>query len=570
MATSKQQMQNVLRNSEIRSPKEQNALNARLLKAIRQCDKPAFYQTLAEGADPNAIGVILSPKGKPTVNSPLIAAIFAGEMEFVTTLIAKGADVTIPGEANISAISLAIGLGRHDMVEAVLSANPGVIDSNGNNLIMEALLSFSSMALIQSSLLTEVQRNALLAYYHGTAPTVPGIETLELHYSGQKAVLRSLLEYPAALRWLLTKTTTLVDDTVTTPWDLVQNPRPHINRFLSPGMNPRGTVRCLTQPNDPEANVLVFEVEFRPQGKRPTNPPPPWVRVKYNFSDLREEWRPIIKQIAPSRELADRVEVLHRNVQLVHREVARNHPYFQEIENLNPFQGRLYDALAKHLSIMLRGYQTMSTGLAKRNRNTKMDQASNIISFIAGQAPAPWGVPFGIVSAGLSIAADKREKQRYARITEALPAESHPVAQELAYKITCMIEAKLASLPKASSLNSLTPPQVDALAKRAFVLAIHVIHGLKDTDIDKNASASKKADELITLVLHAVDVDHKGFLNHLIIQTQSPAKDALIFGLAVNGHGHHNDHGQTELVHIMPNGKEDLHRKSPQQKCVLM
>ncbi len=582
MATSRQQMQNVLRSSEVRSPEEQNAVNARLIKAMLKRDKPAFHQALAEGADPNAIGVVLSPRGKPTTNPALLSAMFTGEIEFVTTLIAKGADVTLPAEDNMSAISLAIQLGRYDMVETVLQANPGVIDSNGNNLIMEALLSFSAPALIKHSMLTEAKRNALLAYYNGTATTVPGIETMELNYGGNLDVLRVLLKHPTARRLLLAETT--MENGDTTPWELIQNPRNYIQDFLDPGMNPRDTVRCLTEPGDPDPKVVRFAVQFRPQAKRrPTDPTPPWVKVCCDFSDLIEEWRPIIKDIAPSRELADRVEVLHQNVQLVHRQVARNHPFFQEIENLSPSQGRLFDALAKHLSIMLGGYQTMSSGLAQRNQNTKMDKASTILSFIAGQAPSPWGAPFGIVSVGLSIAADRREKQRYLRIAEALPAESHPVAQELAYKMTCMVEAKLASLPKPGSLDTLTPSQVDALAKRAFVLAINVIHNLKDTDIDKTASASKKADELMTLVLHTVDVDHADFLNALIIQTQCPPKNVLIFSLAANGngtngHGHsHNGNaggyhpprnGQTEVNSMPAKGKRK--HPSPEKKCILM
>lgn len=568
MATSRQQMQRTLRSAE-----EQNAVNARLIRSMLQRDKTAFQKALADGADPNAIGVVLSPGRKPGTNYPLYSAVFTGDIYFVTGLIAAGADVALKGDSE-PPITLAISRGHHDMVEAMLQAKPGLIDSTGVNLVANAILSFSSLALIKGSTLTEAKRNALFAYYRGETTSVPGIETMELDYAGNIDVLRVLLKRHTSHRYLLKEFDLEGREGSANAWQLIHKPTDYIPEFLSPGTNPANTLRCLSEPGDP--GPIVFEVQFRPLVKT-TNPP--WVKVCLDFSDLIEELRPIVTELSPNEALVRKYEALHKDMQLVHRQVERSSPYFQEIENLSPMQGRHYDALARHLAIMLQGYQTMSSGLMQRNKNTQMDCASTIMAFVAGHTPSPWGIPFGVVSAGLSIVAEKKERQRYARIANVLPADSRPVAQELAYKLTCLVNAKLTATSPQGSLDSLSSLQVEELAKRAFVVAIYVIHNLKDTDIDQGMSAAKKSEELIARVLVAVGCSD--FMNELIAKQQCLTKGALIFSLPVNGtngHGHsHNGgngyhsprNGQTEVDTIPAKGKRKQ-PPSPEKKCIIM
>ncbi|MBP6104673.1 MAG: hypothetical protein KA508_06420, partial [Gammaproteobacteria bacterium] len=214
MARSVKQMQESLRTAE-----EQNAVNARLLKAIRKHDKAAFQQALKEGANPNALSVKTSPGGRPTVNPPLISAIFVGEIDFVTALIAAGADVTLEGEGGESPINLAMSRGYHDMVAAILQKDPGIITSAGFNLVMQAILSFSPMALIKHSALEQSEYDALRAYYLGETTIPPDTSKRDIRYRGNIDVLRVLLKYPTARPEILGKNR--LKGGSATPWDLV-------------------------------------------------------------------------------------------------------------------------------------------------------------------------------------------------------------------------------------------------------------------------------------------------------------------------------------------------------------
>jgi len=565
MARSFKQMQESLRTGE-----EQNAINTRLLGAIRKHDKPAFQQALRDGANPNAIGVIRAPGGKPTANPPLIAAIFVGEIDFVTALIAAGADVTLEGESG-SPVFLAISGGYHDMVAAILQKDPGIITSAPHNLVMQAILSFSPMALMKHSGLEQSEYDGLRAYYLGETTTPPDTSKMDIDYSGNIDVLRVLLEYPTARPEILGETIGNHADAPGSPWDLVQNPRPYIEDFLDEGINVSGTLRCLTQPDDPEPGVLVFEVQFNPLGKTPTNAP--WIRIRYDFSDLVKEFKPFVDQLCPSDTIARQVAAIHQELKVIRREVESNHPHFEAIQSLSPMKGLHYDALNKHLFIMLQAYQMMSSGLMARNQKTWMDNGSTIMGFVAGHVPSPFGIPFGVFALGLAVVADRKEKKRYQRIANLLPKNMHPIAQELAYRITCAVEAKLLSASSPSSLDRLSATQVEELAKRAFVVAIYTVHNLKDADIEPG-TAAQKAEQLAQRVLQAVG--YSKFLDALVLKYTPCAINggALIFSLpnSTNGHGYsHNGNGyhHGEVIDTMPgNGThDDSHKKS---KCVLM
>jgi hypothetical protein len=540
MARSAKQMQESLRTAEA-----QNAVNARLLSAIFKQDKPAFQQALREGANPNAVGIIRTLRGgrpsKPSVNPPLISAIFVGEIDFVRALIAAGADVTLEGESG-SPIFLAISMGYHDMVEAILQKDPGIIVSAGGNLVMTAILSFSPMALLKHSSLKDSDYDALRAYYLGERTTPPDTGEMLLNYAGNIDIIRVLLEYPTARPKILGETELKAGSV--TPWDLVHNPRPYIEDFLDEYINTSGTLRCLTQPDDPEPGVLVFEVQFNPLGKMPTDAP--WIKLRYDFGYLMREFKPFVEQLCPSDTIARQVAAIHQELKVVRREVESNHPHFEAIQSLSPMKGLHYDALNKHLFIMLQAYQMMSSGLMVRNQQTLMDNGSVIMDFVAGHVPSPFGIPFRVFALGLSIAADRTEKKRYQRIAALLPKNMHPVAQELAYRITCAIEAKLLSASKPSSLERLSAAQVEALAKRAFVVAIHTIHNLRDADI-QHGNAAQKAEQLGQRVLEAVG--SSAFLDELVLQyIPSAINAALIFSLENATHGQgHSHHGNAKL-----------------------
>ncbi len=559
MARSVKQMQESLRTAE-----EQNAVNARLLKAIRKHDKAAFQQALKEGANPNALSVKTSPGGRPTVNPPLISAIFVGEIDFVTALIAAGADVTLEGEGGESPINLAMSRGYHDMVAAILQKDPGIITSAGFNLVMQAILSFSPMALIKHSALEQSEYDALRAYYLGETTIPPDTSKRDIRYRGNIDVLRVLLKYPTARPEILGKNR--LKGGSATPWDLVQKPRPYIEDFLDEGINVSGTLRCLTQPDDPEPGVLVFEVQFSPLGKIPTNPPPPWIRVRYDFSDLVKEFKPFVEQLCPSDTIARQVAAIHQELKVVRREVESNHPHFEAIQSLSPMKGLHYDALNKHLFIMLQAYQMMSSGLMARNQKTWMDNGSTIMRFVAGHAPSPFGIPFGVFALGLAVVANRTEKKRYERIAHLLPKNMHPLAQELAYRITCAVEAKLLSASNPSSLDRLTTTQIEELAKRAFVIAIHTIHNLKDTDLEHGGSAAQKAEQLAQRVLQAIG--YSEFLDELVVKyTPCAINGALTFSLH-HGNGYHLNRDEAAIDTMPGNAKlDDSHKKS---KCLLM
>ena len=160
---------------------------------------------------------------------------------------------------------------------------------------------------------------------------------------------------------------------------------------------------------------------------------------------------------------------------------------------------------------MLDAYKKIASGIFVRNRDTRAEYVAKILNGLAAHTPSPFGMAFSAFATILDTVAEIKEKERYEKIAHLLPLDRsiRNYSRELACVFTEFVALRL-----GYSLSKLTTEDMEDLAKRSFVLAIHSIYNVDDLKIDPNLKANERAQELTEKV--TTKITKSDFLQELI------------------------------------------------------
>ncbi len=579
----------MISTTELEKPLTQEEKDLGLARAV-YFYKPAeeVLKWLKMGASTSRTDVVLSKKYGPTGETVLAAAVRDSNRVAVPLLLEYGADPHVKSVEGNSVIIDAIANGSLDITSALLGKYPKLAeltfdDERGYhhaNLLHRSIFSLSTFSVILRGDWGDLATsNQLVAYYLEKPGAQRPTQALTVRYPGNIPVAEKLLDAYKDL--VLMKT-----QEGFSPLDVVFNPRAYRHCFWD--VNGYESIRCTTPENDPNPNVLTFEIDLanrkgldrfvNREDETPDFRPP--VTVIFDFTELqkvllaRAERLPEYQALKIAGQayggvqalqhkqaaLENGLEVMNARVNSLYQEVQNDHPHFEQIWDFkkNPLKALFYELSYKHIAIMMGAYQHMSTGLSQRTKNTKLDIASMIMSFVAGHIPSPFGIPFAFIAAGTGYLGDKQEQQRYKRIIALLPGNFHPMAQELAFQNTLFIEQHLKKV--STKLEDLSQQKIEALAKRCFVIAIYTIYTIRDKDIDSSVYASQpKETQLIQKIMQTLE--NSPFLMELIVEQAQEMGKISEFTPAYNAKCLKQGHNEKALDHFP---------KKRQKQCVVM
>lgn len=515
--------------SQKRTAAEQNDLNRRLLDAVFDYKQPALLAALKDGADPNAVGVTWPNDPEPSVNPPLVSAIYGENFEAFQTLIRAGANVGALDHKGEFGIVRAVRSGHDKMVEALLTAKRSLIDAGGiNNLLYLAICSLGSYGILQNSTgvnaAAEAQLNILFDYHMEQMD--PGVslpkDPVVLDYKGNLDLVKTLLHY--APQHVIAK----VKEGFS-PLEVVQNPKKYAKEFWDcEGVR---TIRCLPF-EDAYPERLTFELTLCVRGGDPDTHFKAIVR--YDFTELRR----LLESYAPNHALAANVEHQKVRLQAVEQDLSAAQQQLTLVDKhlLAPLQEQerfeawlamhaaeghknlkvFYDTLYTRLGILVHGLTTIASDMAAVNLNDRhMGLLREVVGGLSALVKVAAIVPGAVATAavierGVKTVAERRQVNAARRIIESLGHEPQAALRTFARELTQAYTQQLLALaePEVAEAQQSAPRKMFQKAKQrvlesdfespaarvaAFAL-LWVVHRLHEPDlreaIDKDGLAS--------------------------------------------------------------------------------
>lgn len=250
-------------------------------------------QWILKGANVNAIGV--NWRTGMTQEPPLALATRLHNYTAVEVLLAYKANPSERTKTGQPIILAAVNSGCHLSAEMLLKHSPALVDCrmhqsgwHNMNLLHYSLLKLAPFSLIQHGEWESRDMQDLLIDYFDNEPVQRPTHPLTVRYFGGLNMATALLN--AHPRLFLLKT-----DEGVSPYDIVCNPRAYKDRFFD--INGDETIRCLTAADDPNPNVLSFQVDLcnnigmnRFVAADDNDPRPP-ITVIFDFTKLQKLFR---------------------------------------------------------------------------------------------------------------------------------------------------------------------------------------------------------------------------------------------------------------------------------------
>jgi hypothetical protein len=330
----------------------QEELNLALLDAI--VGLQAIGPLLDKGAQVNTVGIpSFYDEDSVRAVTPLAWAVQVGSITAVERLLARGANTRGLTISGAEIIGTALTKGDHRIVDALLKADKNLLDLlfntsdlHGQNHLHHALFSMSPWSVIQDGVWESPEiRKLLIEYWHTVNTVEIPDRPLTVQYSGNSDMLTILLNHRPDMALMKT-------DEGISPWDIVSNPRAYQQYFFD--VNGDETIRCLTAPDDPNPNVLSFQIDLsdRHGSRRFSEKDPdygmnrPLVTVVFDFTKLQNLIRRYVQNL-PAFHLIEQAQQQSKQMLAVQQQLMADQRQLQTLLNPQEEQARFNAWLAK-------------------------------------------------------------------------------------------------------------------------------------------------------------------------------------------------------------------------------
>ncbi len=380
-------------NMQQKRVEDQEKINIALLDAIISLKgSAAVVSLLDQGADPNCFAAP-SEYEETEKTTPLALAVSIGCFSAVGPLLARGANpqgVTLSGQ---QIIDECVVNGNQRITDAVLKAdkNLAILALNTDDLHHQTHLHRSIFALYPYSIIQDGEwespeiRKLLIAYWDDVKAVEVPDRPLTVSYFGNTDMATVLVEHQEKMMFMKTREGF-------SPWDIVFNPRAYQQHFFDVNggssterldFHNHHTIRCLTEPNDPNPNVLKFQIDLsdRHGAKRFSIADldyginRPLVTVIFDFTRLQNLFRRYVERssdlqfMAQAQQQSRQLRLVDEHVLAPREEKKQFEAWLKQSghENLEIF----HNTLDTRFEALILSFKILSTNMLQANLNDK-------------------------------------------------------------------------------------------------------------------------------------------------------------------------------------------------------
>ncbi len=376
-------------NRQQKGPEDQEKINVALLDALLdRKGRELVTALLDQGADPNCFAAP-SEYEETEKTTPLALAVSVGCVTAVPLLLARGANprgVTLSGSEIIDA---AVIKGDWRIADAILKADKDLVKLVGDtdslhdeNHLHRAIFALYPYSVIQDGVWeSEEMQNTLIDYWDDIKPVEIPNRPLTVSYFGNTDMATVLLNHQEKMMFMKTQEGF-------SPWDVVFNPRAYQQYFVD--VSGHNTIRCLTGANDPNPNVLTFQIDLcdRHGAKRFSIADldyginRPLVTVIFDFTRLQNLFKRYVEQsldlqvLAQAQQHSHQIHGMKQQLRLVDEHVLAPREEKQQFEawlkqpgheNLEIF----HRVLDTRFEALILSFKVLSTNMLQANLNDK-------------------------------------------------------------------------------------------------------------------------------------------------------------------------------------------------------